>query len=42
MKGGFSYINSDSFIPFAHVSITGQRPSSPESFHHYTYEGGPR
>lgn len=39
MKGGISHINSGSFISFAHVSTTGQRPLSPESLHHLIHQG---
>ncbi len=41
MKGGF-LTHTDLFIPFAHVSITGQRPSSPESTYHLISQGGYR
>jgi len=42
MKGGLSPIILNPFIPFRLVSTTDQRPPSPESDHHLTYQGGYR
>ncbi len=42
MKGGFFPVTHNSFFQSSYLKTTGQRPSSPESFHYLIYEGGYR
>jgi hypothetical protein len=42
MKRGFPSITPGTIIRVRHLSITDQRPPSPESTHHLIFQGGYR